>query len=170
MRKHLLTSLTMALAAMTLTPVATQAQDVSEGKTVYYLQVVHKDGSELTVPFADSPKFQHNGEVLKLTSAALDLEYPGGTLDHFKILAQNEPVAVSTISAERVGLPIISGNVVTVSNAGARQQIVVRTLDGMVVASATTDNEGNATVSLPSEGSYIYIITVNKSTFKILKK
>lgn len=171
MAKHLLLRLFAVMLATTGCGASVvSAQDTNQQQKTYCLQVIHTDGSELLIPFSQNPQFRHNGQALTLTSADLELEYPEGTLDRFKIVEQSGSNSVHPVFGMASAASLdMNGEMLLISNAAACASLTVCTTDGRIVAKATTDAEGSASVSLPASAG-VYIISIDKTTFKILKK
>lgn len=174
MAKRLLAKLFIASALVgSFQTVKAQDADSEEttGKLVYHLLVVHKDGSEVKVPFEENPQFYHDGTSLQLSSDSQSIEYPTGSLDHFKILAEKSgDSGVGQVSAIDTTKPAVDGGNVTVSNGKAGDRLVVVTVDGKTVAAATVGESGEAAVSIEALAPGIYIIQSGKTAFKYLKK
>lgn len=172
MKQKLLASLLAGTAMMICMPSASYAEDPDSGaETVFHLKVVHTDGSEVCVPFAERPALTCSGTTLVLVSSTMELEYPEGTLDHFTISTEtsqggdapmitDDMKATATISGEKI---IFSGGV-----PGAL--LTVAGIDGTTMATATLDAGGNASISVPLRKGGIYVINSGKTTFKIIKK
>lgn len=56
-----------------------------------------------------------------------------------------------------------------VQNAKANEKITVVNMDGIAVASSSTDNEGSAVVTLPNQKG-IYVLTVGTKSIKVIRK
>lgn len=57
----------------------------------------------------------------------------------------------------------------TINNLTPQISISIFTIDGLLVSSAITDNNGNATLSLPSQSSTVYILQTPNFSFKLLR-
>jgi hypothetical protein len=47
--------------------------------------------------------------------------------------------------------------------------VQVYTVDGVLVASATTDNQGNVSLSVPERQGAVYVVKTSTLTFKVSK-
>ena len=174
MRKTLPARIAIAAALLFAGSVSVVAQDAtsSDGALVYHLLVAHKDGSQVKVAFKHRPELRHDGTAIQLTSQELDMTYPDGTLDYFKIIA--EPAVpsgiVAPVSGAPAARPVLTSDGVSVSGAQPGDYVTVYTVDGKIAGSAVVDPQGSAEVSLSHYATGIYIIKSGNTTFKMIKK
>lgn len=163
---------TVALLLAGCATVAAQDNNSSEERLSYYLMIAQKDGSQVKVAFKHHPEFRHDGAALQLTSQGLDISYPDGTLDYFKIIAETDtPTGIYSPSTNsKDARPLMTTDGVCVAGAQPGDYLYVYTLDGKIVGNAVVDPEGSAEVSLSRYGAGTYIIKSGNTTFKMIKK
>lgn len=157
---------------MCCTTTAVYADDYESGAEVtYHLQVIHADGSEVKVPFADKPEIIHTGSSLKLTSSELEMEYPEGTLSYFTIVTQSGPNGINeTTIIPGKEKTLITDSSITYTGGSPGATVTIAHINGTIVAQGTLDSDGAAIIPFAPEKGGIYVINSGKTTFKIIKK
>ncbi|MDE5750324.1 MAG: T9SS type A sorting domain-containing protein [Duncaniella sp.] len=179
MKKLLLQRLALIAMLLCMAVPRGSAEDAASdtGTTVYHLIVVHKDGSQVKVPFAHLPEFRHDGTALQLTSSELDMTYPAGTLDHFRIEAekvddQGGSTGISRPAADTAATPghnFVAG-AIEITGALPGSEATLYNLDGRLVSRTTVEADGSAIIPFADLAPGIYVIKTSNSTFKAIKK
>lgn len=178
MKKLLLQRLALIAMLLCMAVPRGSAQDAASdtGTTVYHLIVVHKDGSQVKVPFAHQPEFRHDGTALQLTSSELDMTYPAGTLDHFRIESEkvNDNGGSTGISRPATDTAATAHSFVAgaieLTGALPGSEATLYNLDGRIMSRTAVEADGSAIIPFADLAPGIYVIKTSNSTFKAIKK
>lgn len=141
---------------------------------LYNLVVWTKDGARADFSFVDKPQVTMTDDVFTVTSQKTSVEYTALDIDKFTLELVNETSgqlvdAVASIQTEK---PIVrmTPDMLTVSGCKPQLDITVYSLDARLVASARTDANGQAQLSLDGLRRGVYIVKTETTTIKITKK
>lgn len=133
---------------------------------VQYMTVEQKSGAKYSFLLKDNPVVTYQGgELVVNGSASTSYALDGVKNYHF---TETDQTGVETSGADM--LRITTGeNTVHVENAPAGAKVALVNAGGATVAVATSEQNGTATISLPSAKG-VYVLMVGKQSFKLIRK
>ena len=156
-----------------------EASDSPEPSDGYWL-VVHTAGDHTDgYAFADRPEVHISGRLFNVTAAGRTVAYPAASIVRFTIDDHYTPQSVATsVPAPREVRPAADESPRlhlspgTVSVSGLQPATTVRVFDGggRLALTATAASDGSLSFSTDPLRPGIYVVSIGKTTFKILRK
>ena len=122
-----------------------------------------------TVLMDDQPVVTFSDDYLVVTTYMGDaVSIPSFHVSKWTYVKDEQATGINN-SARFGSLLSIDGNHLSLSNLAPSSAVLVYTADGALVASATTDSRGSASLSLPEHQGAVYLVKTSCVTFKITK-
>ena len=159
----------LVLAAMLAAP----AMRAAAGQGVTFL---FNDGHKESYLFSDNPKLQvsADGITVKFDASDTPASYQFNDIKNFHfaddITSGIEGVAVSAVGQPSNALFNYDGGAVSVTGLAAGERMTVATSGGAVIAVASANSEGCASVDLSGEAGGIYLVSAGGRAVKVIKK
>ena len=154
MRKRLMTSTVLLCGAL------------CASAAVQYMTVEKKSGEKYSFLLKDNPVVTYKGgELVVNGSASTSYAIAGVKNYHF---TETDLTGVETAGSDMLRITI-DENTVLVENASAGAKVGLLSAGGATVAATTANESGSATLSLPSSKG-VYVLTVGKQSFKLIRK
>ena len=142
---------------------------------IYYFVAWLNDGSRTAYALGEHPVVTYFNGKLLLTTQQQQVTYAAGDVHKFTISPSDitcegqQPPTTGISTPQQPQLGIHNGDI-HFSGIRAGSPINVYTLDGKLLHTTTTDDAGNATISIASHPAGVYIIKTETITHKIIKR
>ena len=132
-----------------------------------YMTIEMTNGSLISFLLADNPviTYQNNNLVVNNNEKTT---YSFEAVKNYHFTESNDS-KVDAISANELRLVWVDDETIEVQNAQSNSIIAIIAINGVVASQTKTDAEGKATVKMPNKAG-VYVITVGKQSFKIIRK
>lgn len=131
------------------------------------LTIHQKNGETFSYMFQDKPVITYSESDLVLTSTKVQVVFPIRSLKKFTF----DDVDTSVSTVEKVDASYkYSENTVWIRGTEPKSLVLVCTIDGKMVKTFVTDENGDLVFSVNEFVEGVYIIRTDSVTFKILKK
>ena len=157
--KQILLSLLLAL------PVA-DAVAGGEGTT---LVVWSKDGSKVVYDLSEEPKHTFTASDLVVSTNGVEVTYPLSSLLRFTY-EKKDASSLLDITTGRASSFRQDGDCLVFTGLAAGSNVSLRSLNGALVFSKAVQAQGEYSFSLSGLAAGVYLVTVNGTTYKIVKK
>lgn len=124
-------------------------------------------GKSVICMLDEKPIVSFCGDELILTTHMNAVSYQSSNVLKFTYLYV-DPAAVGKVEMSQ-SMFSFSGNTLTVTGIEPDSQVAVYSVDGVLVASAKTNQKGSATISLPEQSGKVYVVKTSVANFKITK-
>lgn len=141
---------------------------VTQARESTSLLVYCKDGSFVTYVLSEEPKVSMLADSLLITTDGVSVSYPLSEMWKFSFDKSDELDCVNDVLVDELCYSYSSESIVF-SGLPERSYVRVYAIDGRLLHSSRIDTESYR-YSLSSLSSGVYVIEVNKKTFKISKK
>ena len=142
-----------------LFPLLTSAQNC--------LTIHQKDGKSFSYLFQEKPVIKYSDSDLVLTTTKVQVVFPIRSLAKFTF----DDVDTSISTVEKLDASYkYSENVVWIKGTESQSVVLVYTIDGKMVETFITDENGDLVFSVDEFAEGVYIVRTESVTFKILKK
>lgn len=141
-----------------------------EKPSLYDLVMWAKDGSKIaTYALTGKPKVTFNENKFAVECDGLEIEYY--ELDNLARFTyeKNTETAIRSITTDK-GKFVMNGGVLTFSSLKANSTISIYSLNGALVFKKTIPQAGEYTLNIANLNVGVYMVNVNGSTYKIVKK
>ncbi len=137
------------------------------------LSVFMTDGTNVSFYLKEQPLVTFVGDDVKIVSTTEEAVIARAQVDRFEFLT-DMPAGIEEIEADddetsRGNIEILK-EAIYISGMTPNSRALLFSLKGQMLASATADGEGNASLSLESLPAGIYLINYNKTTIKFIKR
>lgn len=131
--------------------------------------VLHlNSGAKVSYVLADKPVVTYQGSSLHVSSASLNDEHPIADIDNFTFEKQTS--AVGTIGADEIRITVTC-EALTIQGLDDGACVTLADIQGRVLAYATADADGLASISTMRYPAGVYIVSASGChAFKIFKK
>lgn len=146
----------------------------------FYWLVVHTTGGHVDgYAFSDRPEVRISGQLFNVTAAGRTVAYPAGSIESFTIDDHYTTPGVATyMDAPRENMPVADDSPRlhltpgTVNLSGLQPGTTVRVFDvsGRQAITTTVDADGSLSFSTETLRPGVYVVSIGKTTFKILRK
>ena len=142
---------------------------------IYYFVAWLNDGSRTAYALGEHPVVTYSNGELLLTTQQQQVTYVASDVHKFTISPSDitcegqQPPTTGISTPQQPQLGIHNGDI-HFSGIRAGSPINVYTLDGKLLHTTTTDDAGNATISIASHPAGVYIIKTETITHKIIKR
>ena len=142
---------------------------------IYYFVAWLNDGSRTAYALGEHPVVTYSNGKLLLTTQQQQVAYAASDVHKFTISPSDitcegqQPPTTGISTPQQPQLRIHNGDIHFSGNR-ACSPINVYTLDGKLLHTTTTDDAGNATISIASHPAGVYIIKTETITHKIIKR
>lgn len=132
------------------------------------LVVLSKDGTAVAYALEEKPKLAFTKTDLLITTDKTTVTYPLSNLAKFTFDKQNNTAIKNLLSEE----PIFSfdGDVLIFPNLKTNSEVSILTIGGMLVLKKKVLSDGEYSFPLSRLSTGIYIVKIDKLTYKIIKK
>ena len=134
---------------------------------VRYMTIEMKNGSMISFLLADNPVITYQSESLVINNDA-KTTYSFEDIKNYHFTEMDES-GVDALSANDLRIIWVDDETIGVQNALPNSIIAITAVNGVVVSQTQTDVERKATVKIPNKAG-VYVITVGKQSFKIIRK
>ena len=124
-------------------------------------------GTQVVCLLDEKPVITFRGDELVLTTHMNKVSYQSADVLKFTYLYA-DPSDISQVRMSN-GMFYFVGNSLSVSGVEPNSLVAVYSVDGIFVASATTDKKGDATINLPEQKGKVYVVKTTVANFKITK-
>lgn len=124
-------------------------------------------GKQVVCLLDEKPVITFRGDELVLTTHMNKVSYQSADVLKFTYLYA-DPSDISQVRMSN-GMFYFVGNSLSVSGVEPNSLVAVYSVDGIFVASATTDKKGDATINLPEQKGKVYVVKTTVANFKITK-
>lgn len=155
MKRHLILSgILMVLMAMSL-----------YASEPFTLLITTKNHEETRINLKEKPKINFSGSEMVVSTQITDLSFP---VDNLKDMSYvQEEMGIKSISDSRI---LIDDYTIYIMNNGNRNDIGIYGLDGKVISFPISQEVEGYKIDISKFVPGIYIVKVNNTTFKIMKK
>lgn len=142
---------------------------------IYYFVAWLNDGSRYAYALGEHPVVTYSNGELLLTTQQQQVAYTATDVNKFTFSPSDitsegqQPPTTGISTPQQPQLGIHNGDI-HFSGSRAGSPINVYTLDGKLLHTTTTDDAGNATISIASHPAGVYIIKTETITHKIIKR
>lgn len=160
MKKIIIAALALAGAFMT---VETQAKEINS------LLVNLADGKTIEYVFIDEPVATFRGTDVVITNLdEIEVSYPMAEVANFTF---KKEVGVNAFREGRADLRVnVSRDMISVEGLAAGATLSLYDTSGRIVATATSDGEGFASISTSRFADGVYVASAASHSFKFIKK
>ena len=140
------------------------------GAAVKYMTVELTSGSKYSFLLADKPVVTYESGDLVVNGSAETSYAISGVKDYHFTENDESTLSGETLTSAENGCFIFENNgVVSVRNAKALANVALVNVNGVVLAKTVADEGGSAEIKLP-ELKGVYILTIEKQSFKLIRK
>ena len=140
------------------------------GAAVKYMTVELTSGSKYSFLLADKPVVTYESGDLVVNGSAETSYAISGVKDYHFTENDESTLSGETLTSAENGCFIFENNgVVSVRNAKASANVALVNVNGVVLAKTVADEGGSAEIKLP-ELKGVYILTIEKQSFKLIRK
>ncbi len=132
-----------------------------------YMTIEMKTGTAISFLLADNPVITYKNESLVVNNDA-KTTYSFEDVKNYHFTESFE-TGVNALPTNELRIMWIDGETIGVQNARPNSIIAITSVNGVVVSQTKTAANGNSMVRMPSEAG-IYVLSVNKQSFKIIRK
>lgn len=146
--------------------------EVTVPEPVYAFYVWTVGGEKVGYPLEERPTVVYNGEKIVLTTTRVIIEYPAESVRKYTLedmMSPPEDTHVDVVEKTAVTMRQI-GDVVVISGCNFGSQVMVYSLNGVLLQLHFADVEGNVEFSMADYAQGIYIIKTETITYKIIKR
>lgn len=129
-----------------------------------YLVIRCNDGSRVTYLISDEPKMTFDGSNMAITSNDINVEYPLYSVEQITYEKGSE-TSVENVCEDTI-LHYIKDNTLNVINDVSDYTINIYDIFGKCVVNKSFHKSETASISLSNFDKGIYILTINKNSFK----
>lgn len=129
--------------------------NTTEGETVFF--------------FSENPRFTYDGQIVKLSTTKLLLEYAPSNIISVK-LENRVNTGIDTVKEKKKITYDISDTKIIIRGCSAGESVRLYTTNGASIVKAYASGNGDASINLSSLQKGIYIIKTRTSSFKIIRK
>lgn len=152
--------LSVLLSCLTLSALAKEAKS--------HLVIWVMDGSKVAYALNEKPKVTFSDSEMVITANGMEVNYPLDNLARFSYESDTD-TTVRNLKTGRVAFRL-EGESLLFPGLEANSSVSIHDLNGMQVFKKTVRTTGEYYFSLSDLNSGVYIITVNSTTYKIIKR
>lgn len=125
-------------------------------------------GQNLTILLDEQPVVTFSDDNLIVTTHMSVISIPSSLVTKFTYVHEDDETRIN--NAGQYGTVLsFDGKRLNVRNLAPSTGVQVYTVDGVLVASGTTDIRGNVSLSVPDKAGAVYMVKTSTLTFKIRK-
>lgn len=127
-----------------------------------------KSGDEVAYVLKEKPVITYEGNTLVLTVSGVRAEYPLSDVENLTFDGVANGISLPTKDGSTTGTISVDANGMILSGFRANTEVTVFRADGQIQGRYVTNADGFLQITLTQKG--LYLITVDRSTFKITHK
>lgn len=139
------------------------AKAVAQGKATLVLW--HADGTTTDVALYLKPRVVFDGDIVRITSTVLDMEYPKSYILRFSYTGQNTAIRTPKKDADYTH----EGDRLVFHGISSADKIAVYTANGIRVPAHLSAASNGVTLALSSIPQGVYVLSVNGKTSKFVR-
>lgn len=155
------------MAKKLISSVALLCMTVFANAGVEYMTVEQNNGAKYSFLLNDNPVVTYEDGYLVVNGDA-STSYAIDGVRNFHFTMENE-TGVETQIVDIMRIVNVDESTVAVENAPAGANVVLVSTGGATVATTTASESGYATIGLPSAKG-VYVLTVGRQSFKVIRK
>lgn len=132
-----------------------------------YMTIEMTNGSLISFLLADNPVITYKSKNLVVNNNE-KTTYSFEAVKNYHFTESDES-GVDDLSANELRIVWVDDETIEVQNAQSNAIIAITDINGVVASQTKTDAERKATVKIPNKAG-VYVITVGKQSFKIIRK
>ena len=140
---------------------------LSVDAAVSYMTVEQKSGERFSFLLKDNPIITYENGSLVVNGNSVTT-YAIGSVKNYHF-SESDESGLKKLGASVLRIVSLDDNAIGVENAAAGTMVSLANLNGAVLSNTTTDPSGAATVTLPN-GKGVYVLSVGKQSFKVIRK
>lgn len=148
---------------LSLSCLSTMADDVKSQFVIWA-----KNGTHVCYALNEKPKVLFRGSDLLVVSKGIEVSYP--LSDMLRFTVENETItSITDLLSEKVH-PKIEGEYLIFPNTTVNSNVQIFSINGTLIFQKTIQTKGNYSYPISNLKSGIYLVIINKLSYKILVK